>query len=106
VSERNDQQSTPAKTCDGTHTMNFLIAGLRPLSRYTAWHSITNATPASGAPTEDIPHLAFTTGAVPANLPTHKAGTYPGTSRAEGVFLGGSLFTNFVATDLDGNLIW
>lgn len=101
VSPDNVLQSTPAKQCDGVFSMNFFIAGLRAATSYNVKHRVDNV---GGASTEG-PVLRFTSGQAPANLPTHTR--IPGTrAPARGVLLAASLRTNFVATDLEGNVIW
>ena len=101
LSPDNWLQHTPAKTCDGVFSMNFLVAGLYPSSFYYVKHIINNR----GAYTEG-PLLNFISGAAPLDLyPVHQKVGGPSRDQARKVFLAGSLL-RFVATDLDGNLIW
>jgi len=101
VSPDNVVQNTPAKQCDGIFSMNFYIAGLRETATYSVKHRIDNG---GGSITEG-PVLRFTSGQAPANLPTHTK-ISDARSPGQGIFLAASLRANFVATDLDGNLIW
>jgi hypothetical protein len=100
LSPDNVSQETPAKRCDGVTSMNFYIAGLHPASLYSTKHVIRTDTTTVGGPL-----LLFNTGDVPDTLAVY---TPNGKSLAatQGILLAGSLFTNFVATDLNGNLLW
>lgn len=93
----------PAKACDGVHSMNFYIAGLRQSTAYNVKHVLKNA----DSTTSTGPVLTFTSGTAPDGLPVH-AKLYGDTSTlSQPVLLASSLFDNyFVASDLDGNLIW
>ncbi|MFN0102432.1 MAG: aryl-sulfate sulfotransferase [Bryobacteraceae bacterium] len=92
---------TPAKICDGVSSMNFLIAGLRHETRYLAKHVLFN----SGG-FVDNPVLEFTPAANTADLPVHRKVSGATSSPGQRVHLAASLFALFVATDLDGNVIW
>jgi hypothetical protein len=96
----NPLQNAPPKRCDGVFSMNFYLAGLRPESSYFVKHIIEDR----GVFTEG-PVLSFVSGEAPADLPVHSRFT-GSPVRAEGVYLSGSLVANFIATDLDGRLIW
>lgn len=92
---------TPTKICDGLSSMNFLVAGLRPATRYLAKHVVSNF----GRFT-DNPVLEFTSLALSADLPTHRKVMGATSSPGQKVHLAASVFARFVATDLDGNVIW
>lgn len=91
---------TPYHACNGRHTMNFYLAGMRSAAAYTARQTVE----LRGAST-DGPDVAFTTGmaaiqapaAVPLSTPPPTVG---------GVLLHGIVNSNTIATDLNGNLIW
>lgn len=100
LSPDNRSQQTPAKTCDGVTTMNFYLAGLLPQSVYSAKHVIRTS-----SSSVDGPLLLFTSGALPDGLPVYKS-TGTSLAPAQGLLLAASLFTNFVATDLKGNVLW
>lgn len=94
-------QSTPAKECDGVHSMNFYLAGLRAATTYTATHAIEGArTQGSG------PELEFVSGEIPDDLPEHSPTIAPSAGLPRRVVLGATIFSNFVATDLEGRVIW
>ncbi len=93
---------TPYQACDGQHTMNFYIAGLRAGAVYSAWQIVqTGQVSTTGAP------LTFGTATVlldfssvpltPEPLPT-----------ADGILLQSTLQLPAVATDLAGepDLVW
>jgi hypothetical protein len=94
-------QNAPAKDCDGIFSMNFYIAGLRASTFYYVKHIIDHG----GSYTEG-PVLSFTSGAIPIDLPAHSKLPEGSSISPQRVVLAASLFTNFVATDLDGNIIW
>jgi arylsulfate sulfotransferase len=54
----------------------------------------------------DNPVLAFTSGPISAELPVHRKVSGQSGSTGQKVHLAASLFSRFVATDLDGNAIW
>jgi hypothetical protein len=81
--------------------MNFYIAGLRSAASYFIKHIVEN----NGAFTEG-PVMTFQSGQASTDLPVHAAVIGAPASQAQPVMLAGSLFANFVATDLSGNLIW
>jgi hypothetical protein len=97
----NRLHNAPPKQCDGTFSMNFYIAGLRPETEYFIKHVIRD-----GGSMLEGPVMTFTAGSVPPGLPAHSAAGSQAASLNRPVFLAGSLVTNFVATDLEGNLIW
>ncbi len=101
LSPENVLQNAPPKDCDGIFSMNFYIAGLRGSTFYYIKHIIDHG----GSFTEG-PVLNFTSGVVPADLPLHNKVMEPSSTLTQRVFLGGSLFSKFVATDLDANVIW
>jgi hypothetical protein len=94
-------QNAPPKRCDGLFSMNFYIAGLRPQTSYYVKHIIEQ-----GGAFVEGPVMDFVSGEAPAGLPGHWRALGTPRSHAQPVMLAGSLMTNFVATDLEGNLIW
>ena len=58
---------TPTRICDGISSMNFLVAGMRPETRYLAKHVVYNA-----GGFVDNPILELTTRELPADLPVHR----------------------------------
>lgn len=91
---------TPSKACDGRHTMNFYIAGLRTVTVYSAWHVVdTGQSSTIGVPlTFGTLPVLFDFQAVPLTpvpLPT-----------TDGVLLQSTIQLPTVATDLAGNLLW
>ena len=94
-------QETSTKPCDGLFTMNFYVAGLRAKTTYSVKHILQN----NGSVSEG-PVLSFTSGQAPEDVPTVTM-VKPNSGLAEQpVVLSASLFTKFLATDLDGNAIW
>lgn len=94
-------QNTPPKRCDGVFSMNFYIAGVQSQTFYYLKHIVFD----HGSYVEG-PLMDFTSGAPPADLPQHVVVQRSAIPTAQRVLLAGSLFTKFVATDLNGNLIW
>jgi hypothetical protein len=97
----NALQNAPPKDCDGIFSMNFYIAGLQGSTFYYVKHIVDHG----GSYTEG-PVLNFTSGTVPSDLPSHAMLSEAPSTLSERVFLSGSLFANFVATDLEGRIIW
>ncbi|MEZ5354380.1 MAG: aryl-sulfate sulfotransferase [Bryobacteraceae bacterium] len=93
-------QKTPEKRCDELHSVNFLLAGLRPETMYVARHTLTD-----GDRSLSGPGIPFTSGGLPESISKHTAAGTTG-SPSQGVLLAGSLNTNFVATDMSGTPIW
>jgi hypothetical protein len=90
---------SPARICDGERTMNFLVAGLRPSTKYSAWHELAN-----GGTVQEGPVLGFETPEVKVPVaPVEFANTRGGQS---GVVLQSPLGQMIVAHDLEGNVIW
>jgi hypothetical protein len=94
-------QNTPAKECDGIFSTNFYIAGLRASTFYYIKHIIEH-----GSSDTEGPVLSFTSGAIAMDLPSHAKFSETSSTFSQPVVLAGSLFANFVATDLEGNIIW
>lgn len=94
-----DTVATPAKECDGTHSMNFYLAGLYPETRYNARQQTLSGTQvtSTGAP------LEFITGSLPRVLPSYSV---TGGSAGRGVIVRSPLAAAITGTDLDGNVIW
>jgi len=94
-------QGTPLKACNGTSSMNFYIAGMRANSTYQLRDDLIRGPHITSGPT-----LTFTTGALPAGLPTPSAikPMVAPTSLTEGVLI---FSTHPVyAVDSSLNIIW
>jgi hypothetical protein len=74
---------------------------LRPQTSYYIKHIV-----ADGGDFIEGPVMDFVSGEAAEGLPHHWVALGAPRSQNQPVMLAGSLFTNFVATDLDGNLIW
>ncbi|MBV9264957.1 MAG: aryl-sulfate sulfotransferase [Acidobacteriaceae bacterium] len=96
--------ATPFKTCNGTTSVNFYIAGMRPSTAYSMQQDVYNG------PFDTVgPILSFTTGALPLSvtLTTAKVDVpaeVPN-STAYPIVLNGSSGLPF-ATDTLGRLVW
>ena len=94
--------TTSTQECDSTHTMNFLIGGLRADTEYTIRHVVEN-----GGARALGPALKHHTGLVSVETPAYHLVVPPAVDPSSEVMLHGPLFPNRVtATDLAGNLIW
>ena len=93
---------TPAKSCNGTTSMNFYIGGMRPTTQYTIQgHVITGNSDVAGAA------LTFTTGAVPSTITIeHYNMSTPESSTAHPILLTSPTQGVPFATDSVGNLVW
>ena len=96
-------QQTPAKSCDGVHTMNFLIAGIVQNSDYDMQNSVFD-----GRKTVSSRRLRYHTARLPENLPI--AAKWPKVNASAG---GGGFIlyaalppNDQIVKDLDGNLVW
>ena len=95
-------QRTPFRDCQPGLSINFYVAGLRAGTQYTASHLIE-----TGSASKRSSRLPFTTGDIlAANLPEHNILNGPPPVVNEGVLLEATLFSNPVATDIEGNVIW
>src|SRR5262249_40044967 len=92
---------TPYKDCQPGQSMNFYLAGMYPNTTYTAQHMID-----TGQSFRMGPAVTLTTGARPDGLVNQTLVQPPPTPSPEGVLLQASLFTDTVATDLNGSVIW
>ena len=92
--------NTQAKACDGTHSMNFYLAGLYGDTRYNARHQTLSAT---GQVTATGPPVEFTAGSVP---PIFANYSVTAGAAGSGVLVRSPLNSPIAATDLDGNVIW
>lgn len=95
-------QATPFKTCNGTTSLNFYVAGMRRTTTYLLQHDVYNG------PFDSIgPVLSFTTGDVPSSLglPAYTVvkASPPPNNTAYPVLMSG---TPPYATDAAGNVIW
>jgi hypothetical protein len=93
-------QNTPWKPCDGL-TMNFYLAGLRSDSIYTVHHTID-----TGSSLIQGPNLELDTPPTRSDLAAQTVLQERSRPLPDGIVLQGTLFTNTLATDLNGNLIW
>lgn len=91
---------TPSKACDGRHTMNFYIAGLRTVKVYSAWHVVENGQ----SSTAGVP-LTFGTLPVLSDFQAVPLTPVP-LPTTDGVLLQSTIQLPTVATDLAGNLLW
>jgi hypothetical protein len=101
-------QSTNFKTCTGSTSLNFYVAGMRANTTYTLQQDVFNG------PFDTVgPTLSFTTGAVPNffippySQPT--GATAPNSMAYNVVFTATAGVVNFnvpIATDVNGRLIW
>ena len=102
-------QVTGLKNCDGQTSMNFLVAGLYPLTSYHFQSELVSSRPASLGPV-----LSFQSGAFNRTVPpfTIKRAPTPNANLAQGIILWGLFavgnrpFVPPVATDLAGNPVW
>ena len=96
-------QQTPTKSCDGLHTMNFLIAGLVQDSNYDMENSVFD-----GRKTVSTRRLRYHTAKLPENFPVAaKLPTVGATAGGPGFILYAALPPNRqIATDMDGNVVW
>jgi len=90
---------SPVKPCDGQTTMNFLVAGLKPVDTYSVWQEVSGD---GGVETGEA--LTFTTPEV--ESPVAPVMVSPSGSGRPGVILQSSLGQMTAAHDLDGNLVW
>lgn len=97
---------TPQKSCDADHSMNFLIAGMKPETTYVMRHQLFTD---QGGPLMTGPRLFYTTDSVGVPLPAVTI-TVPETaeaSRVEPIILWSPAGSEpIVATDTDGNPLW
>jgi hypothetical protein len=91
---------TPDKPCRQDLSMNFYLAGLRPGTEYSAWHTVYD-----GAVLTDGPLLSFTTAQVALDLPGYEV-IKPHDVQTEGILLQSNILQTTVATDLEGHLVW
>ncbi len=96
------RQSTPEKACGANNfSMNFYLAGLLAGTKYKVQHIVSD-----GTKTTRGPDLTFTSGNAPSNLAAASVLGGPAPRGSQGVFLAATLFSNAMATDLGGNVIW
>jgi hypothetical protein len=81
--------------------MNFYLAGLRTDSAYSVQHTIDTGTSFVAGPV-----LELQTPPAPEGLAWQEVIKDPSGPVSNGVLLQGTLFSNTIATDLNGNLIW
>lgn len=94
-------QQTPYKPCRTGLSMNFYLAGLQPETAYSTRQIVeTNSVQQAG------PDLSFTTGAVPSAFASQTVLNAPSAQLPSKILLQATLFTNTIATDLNGNLLW
>ena len=93
-------QSTAAKSCDATHSMNFYLAGMRPQASHRAQYVV------EGGPQPVMgPMLTATTPDVSLGFAPYTLLQAPGGDLPNDILLQ-SRFGTPVATDLLGNLVW
>jgi hypothetical protein len=93
-------QETPYKTCDGNHSMNFYLAGLRPSKEYGAHHVLDTGTQVTTGP-----NVFFGVGQALPGLFTETVTQAPTVNVSNQILLGSSI-GGAVATDLQGNVLW
>lgn len=91
---------TPERDCDGIHSMNFYLAGVRGETRHTARQVITAA-----GKIEAGPPVEFTSGEAPTNLVEYSL-LNPPDSVTYGFLLQSPISAPALATDLHGNIVW
>jgi arylsulfate sulfotransferase len=104
-------QSTAAQPCHANQSVNVLVAGMRPHTKYVLRHIVT-----TGKTHKNFAELPFTTGAPPAGLKiatftVNKAPTAQADPALPVIFHSLNVdpspsVANPIATDLNGNLIW
>ena len=94
-------QSTSLKSCNGTTSMNFYVAGMRVSSTYQLRNDVIRGPHITSGPT-----LTFTTGAAPATVPAANAikAMVPPSSLTDGVVIFSS--KPIFAVDSSLNPIW
>ncbi len=98
-------QSTSLKSCTGSSSLNFYVAGMRASTTYQLQHDVIN-----GPLTTSGPVLSFKTGAIPVNLPIGpysiaKPFASPN-STAYPVLLDSQINNIPYAIDASGSLVW
>jgi hypothetical protein len=91
---------TPYKYCRSGSSMNFYLAGLLPAMEYFAYHTID-----TGDAFEDGPVVAEFTGTIP-ELPESQVLKPAPPGSPYPVVLQQNVFTNPVAVDLQGRIVW
>lgn len=104
-------QSTAAQPCMAGQSVNVIVAGMRPRTRYILQHVVAN-----GSQRTTSPQLTFTTGAPPAGLKiatfaVKKAATLQSDHSSSLIFHALNVnpsptLANPIATDLNGQLMW
>jgi hypothetical protein len=95
-----NSQSTPARPCDGTATMNFYVAGMRPATPYSIQHVVDGSAESTSGPSLSWTPPATDNTFGPYNVvqPPSDPNTAPVVLQSTGGWP--------VATDLAGNLVW
>lgn len=94
-------QTTPSHPCQADRSTNIYVAGLQPNTEYSVHHTID-----TGRSQVDGPTLTLTTGDLPLDLAWQSVLQPPRAASAQGILLQATLFTNPLATDLNGNVVW
>ncbi len=96
-------QRTPPRQCDGSHTMNFLIAGLVQDSEYNLEHVVSNE-----LSSVSMGSKRFRSPRLPDWFPISSKEPDAEAPPASGGFIlfSAQLADQKFATDLDGNLVW
>ena len=94
-------QRTPFRDCQTGFSVNFYLGGLRASTEYTARHILQ-----TGTSLQPGPAVEFTTGDAPDSLAKHTVVNGPAPAGSEAFLLEATLFSNPVATDTEGSLVW
>lgn len=94
-------QATPFQPCQAGLSMNFYLAGLRSGTDYLVNHTVQ-----TGMTLQDGPTLTLTTSGPPDQLTSATLLQEPAAPVQDGILLQATLFTNTIATDLWGNVVW
>ena len=94
-------QRTPFRDCQPGLSANFYLGGMRGGTQYVARHAVE-----TGSAVDRGAELTFTTGDAPDSLSAHNVMNGPPPTVIEGFLLEATLFTNPVATDIEGNIVW
>jgi arylsulfate sulfotransferase len=94
-------QATPSKPCSGDLSMNFYVAGLRRQAEYSVRHIVE-----TGSASIAGPQMTLATADIDLDVPAQTVLQSAQSPVANGLVLQALLFTNPIATDLNGDLVW
>ena len=94
-------QSTPYKPCDPGYSMNFYLAGLRADTEYSARYILD-----TGRSFVSSASVTFKTSGISLQPPSVSMLTGAKVPSVDGILLQSLFFTNSIATDLNGNVVW